>query len=30
MTSKLVTDVAQAQQRLDSDDFVLKFARIEW
>ena len=30
MTAKLVTDVAQVQERLENDDFVLRFARIEW
>jgi proline iminopeptidase len=29
MTSRLQTDVNQAQRSIDNDDFVLKFARIE-
>jgi proline iminopeptidase len=29
LTSKLVTDVAQVQERMENDEFVLNFARIE-
>ena len=30
LTSKLVTDVAQVQERMENDEFILNFARIEW